>query len=74
MVESYSRDHVRRLLKVSKRQLDSWERQTFVRGGEVFSFRDIIAMRALLKLREKRVPPVKIGTGAAGAAAEAVGD
>ncbi len=41
--------------------MQSWEKQTFVRGGEVFTFRDIIAMRALLKLREKRVPPAKIG-------------
>lgn len=49
------------MLNVSKRQLDSWEKQTFVRGGEVFTFRDIIAMRALLKLREKRVPQAKIG-------------
>jgi tetratricopeptide (TPR) repeat protein len=49
------------MLNVSRRQLQSWEKQTFVRGGEVFSFRDIIAMRALLKLREKRVPPSKIG-------------
>jgi tetratricopeptide (TPR) repeat protein len=49
------------MLNVSKRQLDSWEKQTFVRGGEVFTFRDIIAMRALLKLQEKRVPPAKIG-------------
>jgi tetratricopeptide (TPR) repeat protein len=49
------------MLNVSKRQLDSWEKQTFVRGGEAFTFRDIIAMRALLKLREKRVPQAKIG-------------
>src|SRR5277367_3327523 len=49
------------MLNVSKRQLESWEKQTFVRGGEEFTFRDIIAMRALLKLREKRVPPAKIG-------------
>jgi tetratricopeptide (TPR) repeat protein len=49
------------MLNVSKRQLDSWEKQTFVRSAELFTFRDIIAMRALLKLREKRVPPAKIG-------------
>jgi tetratricopeptide (TPR) repeat protein len=61
VVESYTREHVQRMLNVSKRQLDSWEKQTFVRGGEAFTFRDIIAMRALLKLREKRVPPSKIG-------------
>jgi tetratricopeptide (TPR) repeat protein len=59
--ESYTREHVRRMLNVSKRQLESWEKQHFVRGGEAYSFRDIIAMRALLKLREKKVPPVKIG-------------
>ncbi len=49
------------MLNVSKRQLESWERQAFVRGGDVFTFRDMIAIRALLKLREKRVPTAKIG-------------
>jgi tetratricopeptide (TPR) repeat protein len=60
VVESYTREHVQRMLNVSRRQLDGWTKQAFVRAGEVFSFRDIIAMRALLKLREKRVPPAKI--------------
>jgi tetratricopeptide (TPR) repeat protein len=59
--QSYSREHVQRMLNVSRRQLQSWEKQDFVRGGEAYTFRDIIAMRALLKLREKKVPPIKIG-------------
>jgi tetratricopeptide (TPR) repeat protein len=58
--QSYSREHVQRLLNVSRRQIDNWEKHSFVRAGEVYSFRDIIAMRALLKLREKKVPPAKL--------------
>jgi len=50
------------------------ERQTFVPGpGEVFSFRDIIACARLLNLREKRVPPSKIGQALTSFAAKVVG-
>jgi tetratricopeptide (TPR) repeat protein len=59
--QGYSREHVQRLLNVSKRQLDSWEKKSFVQVEGAYSFRDIIAIRALLRLREKKVPTVKIG-------------
>jgi len=49
------------MLNVSKRQLQSWEKRQFVHGIEKFSFRDIIALRALLQLREERVSMAKIG-------------
>jgi tetratricopeptide (TPR) repeat protein len=48
------------MLAVSERQLRSWEKQEFVRGGPEFSFRDMIALRALVKLRGMKVPPQKI--------------
>ena len=44
------------MLKVSERQLRNWERQSLISGGSQFSFGDILALRTLLKLREKRVP------------------
>jgi tetratricopeptide (TPR) repeat protein len=59
--QSYSREHVLRILNVSERQLQSWEKQAFIRGGDAFSFRDMIALRTLMKLREKKVPGQKIG-------------
>lgn len=49
------------MLSISERQLQSWERQSLIRGGHQFSFRDIIALRAVLKLRERKVPLQKIG-------------
>lgn len=49
------------MLAVSERQLRSWEKQGLIAGGEVFSFSDILALRTLLKLREKKVPARTIG-------------
>ena len=54
--QSYSRENVRRMLEVSERQLKSWERQGLVSGGIEFSFADILALRTLLMLRQKRIP------------------
>jgi tetratricopeptide (TPR) repeat protein len=59
--QTYTREHILRMLDVTARQLQSWERLGFVAGGETFSFRDIIALRTLLMLREKKVPVSKIG-------------
>ncbi|MCU1261671.1 MAG: Tetratricopeptide 2 repeat protein [Bryobacterales bacterium] len=59
--QDYSRENVRRMLTVSERQLRSWEKQGLIAGGAVFTFSDIIALRTLLKLREKRVPSRTIG-------------
>jgi tetratricopeptide (TPR) repeat protein len=58
--QSYSREQILRMLGVSERQLRSWEKQEFVRGGDAFSFRDMIALRALVKLRGLKVPAQKI--------------
>ncbi len=44
------------MLEVSERQLKSWERQGLITGGVEFSFADILALRTLLMLREKRIP------------------
>ncbi|MFN3325541.1 MAG: tetratricopeptide repeat protein [Bryobacteraceae bacterium] len=57
---SYSREEVRRLLAVTERQLRNWERQSLIPFAESFSFGDLIALRALCKLRESRVSPDRI--------------
>lgn len=57
---TYSREEVRRLLDVSERQLRGWERHSLIEPQESFAFTDLIALRALIKLREDRIPPLKI--------------
>jgi tetratricopeptide (TPR) repeat protein len=49
------------MFHVSKRQLQSWKQRQLLDGIEEFSFRDIIALRALLQLRSERVSIAKIG-------------
>ena len=49
------------MLRVTENQLRSWERHGLIRGDATFSFSDLIALKTLQKLREKRIPPRKIG-------------
>jgi hypothetical protein len=57
---TYSRQEVRRLLAITERQLKGWEQHSLIRHTETFGFSDLIALRALIKLRESRIPPAKI--------------
>jgi tetratricopeptide (TPR) repeat protein len=58
--QAYSREEVRRRLGVSKRQLESWEKQNFVSSGGSFSFSDIVALRTLVGLRNSKVSAAQI--------------
>ncbi|MBI4873809.1 MAG: tetratricopeptide repeat protein [Acidobacteria bacterium] len=58
--QSYSRDEVRRAFKLSHQQLRSWEKQRLLPAAEVYGFSDLVALRTLLRLRERRVPPARI--------------
>jgi len=51
----------RRLLKITERQLKSWERQNLVPVSETYGFKELLALRTLLKLRASRVagPQIK---------------
>jgi len=53
----YSRDDVRRILKISDALLRSWERSGFLEARRQHSFADLIALKTLQKLRENRIPP-----------------
>lgn len=55
--QAYSRAETRRLLKITERQLQSWERQKLVAPSEVYGFKELLALRTLIKLRSSRVPP-----------------
>jgi tetratricopeptide (TPR) repeat protein len=58
--QAYSREEVRRRLGVSKRQLQSWEKQNLLSSGSSFSFSDILALRTLVGLRKSNVSAVQI--------------
>ena len=49
------------MLHVSQRQLQSWERMGLVSAADTYSFRDLIALRAIAELRARRIPLRKIG-------------
>src|SRR5438045_2394652 len=53
------------MLGISEQQLRGWERQDLVRDSAVFSFKDLIGLRTLLKLRENRISTQKIGMAVA---------
>ncbi len=57
---SYSRREARRLLKITGRQLKSWEDQNLIPVLDSYGFADLLALRTLAKLRNDRVPVKKI--------------
>lgn len=57
---TYSREEVRRMLAITERQLRGWERHDLIRPAETFGFADLIALRALVKLRQNRIAPARI--------------
>ena len=58
--QTYSRLEALRFLEISERQLRSWERQGLVDPAAEFEFPDLLELRALLRLRQQRVPPTQI--------------
>jgi tetratricopeptide (TPR) repeat protein len=60
MSQSFTREAALRLLRVSERQLKAWERQKLVEPVVVYGFRELLALRTLIKLRESKVPPQQI--------------
>ena len=58
--QAYSRAETLRLLKITERQLKSWERQKLVPASESYGFKELLALRTVLKLRSSRVPSPQI--------------
>jgi tetratricopeptide (TPR) repeat protein len=58
--QAYSRENVRRILKISDARLRSWERIALFERQQQFTFSDLIALRTLQKLRENRISPDRI--------------
>ena len=49
------------MLHISERQLQTWERAGLASPAEVYTFRDLIALRAISELRARRIPLRTIG-------------
>jgi len=59
-VTSYRRQDVLRILEISARQLQAWERAGLIPQQELYSFQDLGQLRTLRSLREDEVPAASI--------------
>ncbi len=57
---SYRRQDVLRILQISSRQLQAWERAGLIPQQELYSFQDLGQLRTLRSLREDDVPAASI--------------
>ena len=57
----FSRAETLRLLKVTAKQLAGWESQKLVPARETYGFKDLLALRTIIKLRQARRPVAQIG-------------
>lgn len=58
--QAFSRIEARRLLKLSERQLKSWEQQELIAPAPSYGFKELLALRTLIKFRHSRVAPAQI--------------
>ncbi len=58
--DTFARAEVRRILKITENRLRSWERLGLYEHRSEFGFADLIALKALQKLRENRIPNERI--------------
>lgn len=59
--EQYTRADVRRKFGLTERQLRSWERRELLAAAKTYSFSELVAIQTLIKLRENRISPRRIG-------------
>lgn len=59
-MSSFSRQDVLRILQISARQLQGWERAGLVPSQQTYSFQDLGQLRTLRSLREEAVPAASI--------------
>jgi tetratricopeptide (TPR) repeat protein len=59
-VNSFSRQDVLRILQISSRQLQGWERAGLISQRETYTFQDLGQVRTLRSLRENDVPAASI--------------
>jgi tetratricopeptide (TPR) repeat protein len=56
----YSREQVRRLLKIPERLLRTWERQQLIPERKEYRFSDLLLLKTIIRLREERIPAQRI--------------
>ena len=56
----FSREEARRFLRISERQLRSWEQQGLIPKRDDFALNDLLAVNTLIKLRHSGVPIRKV--------------
>jgi tetratricopeptide (TPR) repeat protein len=59
-VTSYSRQDVQRILQISSRQMQGWERAGLISQQQAYTFQDLGQLRILRALREDDVPAASI--------------
>ncbi len=59
-MNSFSRQDVLRILQISSRQLQGWERAGLIAQRETYTFQDLGQLRTLRSLREEDVPAASI--------------
>ena len=59
-MNSFSRQDVLRILQISSRQLQGWERAGLISQLETYTFQDLGQLRTLRSLREEDVPAASI--------------
>lgn len=57
---SYSRQDVLRILQITSRQLQSWEKAELISRQQSYSFQDLGQLRTLRSLREEAVPAASV--------------
>jgi len=68
--DRFNREEVQRILSVTPKQLDQWDRLRLVsarkeRGNRFYDFRDLIGLRTVKQLVEKGVPANRLGRAVA---------
>jgi tetratricopeptide (TPR) repeat protein len=56
----YARGHVCRLLRISGRQLKSWERQQLIPELSEYRFPDLLLLKTIGRLRQENIPPLRL--------------
>ena len=59
--QAYSRSEICRLLKLTEKQLSSFEAQKLLPARETYGFKELLALRTIVKLRQARRPVQQIG-------------
>jgi tetratricopeptide (TPR) repeat protein len=58
--QAFTREETRRLLRITERQLKRWEDQHLVSKSGVYGFKELLALRTIIRLRSAKRPVAQI--------------